>query len=39
MHRHTLYILKRKLAIFLYGGFEFKDVGDKLLHETDKEEE
>ena len=28
----------RKLAIFRYGGFEFKAVGDKWLHETDEEE-
>ena len=24
---------------FLYGGFEFKDVSDKLLHKTDKDED
>ena len=29
----------RKLAIFRYGRFEFKAVGDKLLHETDEEQE
>ena len=28
-----------KLAIFLYGRFEFEDVGDKWMHETHKEEE
>ena len=28
-----------KLAIFLHGRFEFKAVGDKWLHETNKEEE
>ena len=28
-----------KLAVFRYGGFEFEAVGDKCLHETDKEEE
>ena len=28
-----------KLAIFLYGRFEFKAVGDKWLHKTDEEEE
>ena len=27
------------LALFRYGGFEFKAVGDKWLHETDTEEE
>ena len=27
----------QKLAIFLYGRFEFKVVGDKWLHETEEE--
>ena len=29
----------QKLAIFSYGRFEFKAVGNKWLHETNKEEE
>ena len=29
----------RKLVIFRYGGFEFKAVGNKWLHEMDEEEE